>query len=413
MTRTRQFRYGVSFAIIAATFALLTIGGTLPTPLYTLWGDQFAFGAQTTTWIFASYVLGTLVALVLAGGLSDQIGRRPLAIAALVLAGVSTAFFIFAGNVPMLLAGRFISGIAVGLITSAATAALAEFYRGENKAFPSMISTAANMGGLGLGPLIAGVFAQQLPAPTQLVFVMYIIMIALVLVLTFFVPETHPRIPGTRINWVPRVGVPREAVSVYWRSAIAVFPTFTLLALFSSLTPRFLGGTLHIENHIVAGLATFVLFEIGVAAQLVFRSRLPRWSILRGLPLLIIALALVLAGFLSANLALFIAGTIVGGLGSGLTFIGSLGQLSRAVPHDSHAKSVAAYFIAAQLGLALPILSIGILSDVIGLNQSTSAVVGAVMILAAVAWLINFRAGRMKTSPIVVNRPITVPPSAR
>ena len=61
MARTRQVGYGASFAIIAATFALLTTGGTLPIPLYSVWGDALGFGAQTTTWIFAIYVLGTLV----------------------------------------------------------------------------------------------------------------------------------------------------------------------------------------------------------------------------------------------------------------------------------------------------------------------------------------------------------------
>lgn len=391
MARTPKVGYGASFAIIAATFALLTTGGTLPIPLYSLWGDALGFGAQTTTWIFAIYVLGTLVALIFFGGLSDQVGRRPLAFGALALTIVSTGFFLFAANVPMLLAGRFLSGVGVGLITSAATAALAELYKGKNTAFPSMISTAANMGGLGLGPLAAGLFAQFLPDPTRLIFIVFITLVAAVFLLTFFVPETHPRVSGRTIRWTPRVGVPREAVGVYWRSAIAVVPTFTLLGLFSSLTPRFISETLEIHNYAIAGLATFILFEIGVTAQLVFRGRLPRWNILRGLPLLIVALALVLTGFLSGSVIFFGLGTVVGGFGAGLTFMGGLHQLTKAVPHESHAKSVAAYFIAAQSGLAVPVLSIGALAGVIGLTTATSVVIAAVMVLAAAAWVVNLR----------------------
>ena len=391
MARTPTTGYGASFAIIALTFALLTTGGTLPIPLYTLWGQDFGFGAETTTWVFAIYVLGTLLALIFFGGLSDQVGRRPLALAALALTLASTAFFIFAANVPMLLAGRFLSGVGVGLITSAATAALSELYKGQNKAFPSMISTAANMGGLGLGPLAAGLFAEYLPGATVLVFIVFIVLVAAVSVLTFFVPETHPRTPGRKINWAPRVGVPREARAVYWKSAVAVFPTFTLLGLFSSLTPRFIGETLQVTNLAVAGAATFILFETGVTAQLVFRSRPPRWSLLLGLPLLILALALVLAGFLTATLPLFAAGTVIGGFGAGLAFMGGLGQLTSQVPHESHAKSVAAYFIAAQAGLAVPVLSIGALTGPLGLTGATAAVITAVMILAAAAWAINAR----------------------
>ncbi|TDK26491.1 MFS transporter [Arthrobacter crusticola] len=395
MARLPQTRYTASFAIIATTFALLTTGGTLPIPLYTLWGEYFGFGAETTTWVFAVYVLGTLLALIFFGGLSDQVGRRPLAFAALALTITSTLFFLFAANVPMLLAGRFLSGIGVGLMTSAATAALAELYRGSNKAFPSMISTAANMGGLGLGPLVAGVFAQYLPAPTALVFIVFGTLVALVFLLTFFVPETHPRTAGRKINWAPRVGAPRPALGIYGKSAIAVVPTFTLLGLFSSLTPRFIAQTLDVHNLAIAGLATFILFEIGVIAQLVFRGKEPRWSILRGLPLLIAALALVLTGFLTGNLGVFGLGTVIGGIGAGLTFMGGLGQLARAVPHESHAKSVAAYFIAAQSGLAIPVLSIGALTGPLGLTTATTLVIAVVMVLAAVAWIVNRRSPRV------------------
>lgn len=394
MARTPKTGYGASFAIIAATFALLTTGGTLPIPLYTLWGADFGFGAETTTWVFAIYVLGTLLALVFFGGLSDQIGRRPLAIAALVLTIASTASFIFAANVPMLLAGRLLSGVGVGLITSAATAALSELHKGQNKAFPAMISTAANMGGLGLGPLAAGLFAQYLPAPTVLVFTVFLALVAAVTVLTFFVPETHPRSPGRKISWAPRVGVPAQARTVYWKSAVAVVPTFTLLGLFSSLTPRFIAETLQVHNLAVAGLATFILFETGVTAQLLFRSRPARKNLLTGLPLLIAALALVLAGFLAGNIILFGAGTVIGGFGAGLAFMGGLGQLTGAVPHESHAKSVAAYFIAAQSGLAVPVLSIGALTGPLGLTGATAAVIGAVIALAAIAWAINLRKTR-------------------
>lgn len=389
MPRLPQTSYKTSFAIIAATFALMTTGGTLPIPLYTLWGNEFGFGPETTTWIFAIYVFGTLLTLVFFGGLSDQVGRRPLAIAALILAIASTLFFIFAANVPMLLAARLLSGFSVGLITSAATAALSELFRGRNKAFPAMISTAANMGGLGLGPLVAGVFAQYLPAPTVLIFIVFIILVAAVTVLTFFVPETHPRTPGAKFNWALRVGVPRQARTVYWKSALAVFPTFTLLGLFSSLTPRFIAQTLQVHNLAVAGLATFVLFEIGVIAQLLFRSRLPRWSLLLGLPLLILSLALVLAGFLTANFFLFAAGTVIGGFGAGLVFVGGLGQLTGVVDHESHAKSVAAFFIAAQSGLAVPVLSIGALTPTLGLTGATTAVIVTVTVLAAIALAAN------------------------
>lgn len=399
MTSDRRLSRRAQFAAIAVTFALLTTGGTLPIPLYTLWGADLGFGATTTTWVFASYVLGTLLALVLFGGLSDQVGRRPLAFAALGVTVVSTALFALAASVPVLLAGRFLSGIGVGLITSAATAALVEAYPGEGKAVPAMVSTAANMGGLGLGPLVAGFFAEYLPAPTVTVFVVFGALVVAATLLTAAVPETNPR-RADRVRWAPRVGVPRDALGVYWRSAAAVFPTFTLLGLFSSLTPRFVGGTLGVHNLLLAGVATFVLFEVGVVTQLVFRSRDPRWSVLRGLPLLVVALALVLAGVLLPSLLAFAAGTVVGGAGAGLTFLGGLGLLTRAVPHEVHARSVASFFIAAQSGLAVPVLAIGALVGPLGLEAATAVVVALVIGLAMTALPLNARGIRPTAGPL-------------
>lgn len=383
-----------TFFVIAATFALLTTGGTLPIPLYTLWGAEMRFGAGATTWIFAIYVLGTLVALIFLGGLSDQVGRRPLAFAALGLTIASTVLFVLAANMAMLLIARFLSGMGVGLITSAATAALAESYTGNNSKIPAMVSTAANMGGLGVGPLVAGSFAQYLPHPTVFVFVLFLALVVAVTILTIFVPETNPRPIGHTINWAPRVGVPPSARAVYGRSAVAVVPTFTLLGLFSSLTPRFIRDILNIDNLAVAGAATFVLFEIGVIAQLLFRGRDNRRLVLTGLPLLALALGFVLTGLLMASLPLFALGTVIGGFGAGLTFMGGLGQLTSAVPHETHAKSVAAYFIAAQSGLAVPVLAIGVLTHTLTLQTATITVILTVIALTAAAFVLNLQGSR-------------------
>ena len=63
----------------------------------------------------------------------------------------------------MLFVGRILSGLSAGLMTGTATATLTELITAGRQA--SLVATAANMGGLGLGPLIAGLFAQYLPHP--------------------------------------------------------------------------------------------------------------------------------------------------------------------------------------------------------------------------------------------------------
>src|SRR5207248_8361954 len=104
-------------------------------------------------------------------------------LAALVLACASTLLFVLAQDVAMLLAGRVLSGLGTGLLTGTATAGLAELEPTGSQQRAVRMATAANMGGLGLGPLVAGLFAQLAPAPTRLVFVVYLILLVVALLL--------------------------------------------------------------------------------------------------------------------------------------------------------------------------------------------------------------------------------------
>src|SRR5690348_13128337 len=72
----------------------LFMGSTLLTPIYELYRSAFGLSAISLTLLYASYVIGNLVALLFLGRLSDQIGRRPVALAGLGLAALSTLLFL-------------------------------------------------------------------------------------------------------------------------------------------------------------------------------------------------------------------------------------------------------------------------------------------------------------------------------
>jgi MFS family permease len=116
---------------VAYAYLVIMLGTTLPSPLYGLYQDRFAFDAGMLTLIFAAYAGGVLVALLLLlfGGLSDRVGRRPVVTAGLLVAALSGALFVLADDVVVLLVGRVVSGVAAGLVTGVAAAALTELDR--------------------------------------------------------------------------------------------------------------------------------------------------------------------------------------------------------------------------------------------------------------------------------------------
>jgi MFS family permease len=72
--------------VIAAVIAVLFAGSTVLTPLYVIYQQQFGFSQITLTLIYAVYVIGNLTALLLFGRLSDEIGRRRVAVPAIAVA---------------------------------------------------------------------------------------------------------------------------------------------------------------------------------------------------------------------------------------------------------------------------------------------------------------------------------------
>jgi MFS family permease len=179
-----------AFWLMAALFAVTMSGTTLPTPLYVIYQGLWHFSSGVVTLIFASYAGGVLAALLLAGRASDQVGRKPVLATALGLSALSTAAFIMASGLGWLFAGRVLSGLSAGLMTGTATATLMELRGAASSRRASLVATAANMGGLGLGPLLTGLFAAFAPDPTVLVFAVYLVALALAALGLARVPET-------------------------------------------------------------------------------------------------------------------------------------------------------------------------------------------------------------------------------
>src|SRR6202034_2834059 len=150
----------VAFWLAALILSITMIGTTLPTPLYGIYQAQWHFSAAIVTVTFAVYAAAVLATLLLTGRTSDLAGRKPVLAAALGASALSTVVFILAPDVGVLFVGRILSGLSAGLMTGTATATLTELVPASAHRRASLTATAVNMGGLGLGPLIALLFAQ-------------------------------------------------------------------------------------------------------------------------------------------------------------------------------------------------------------------------------------------------------------
>jgi MFS family permease len=380
------------FWFMAYLLTAMMLGTTLPTPLYVIYQGQWHFASWLITLIFASYAGGVLTSLLLAGRSSDQVGRRPVLGVAIALSALSTVVFILAPGLAWLFVGRVLSGLSAGLVTGTATAALAETVGASSPRRATRVATAANMGGLGLGPLVAGLFAQFGPNPTVLVFEVYLALLAVAALGLVVLPESVTARQRLTLRFTG-LGIPTVGRAEFISAGLAVFAAFALLGLFSSLVPSFLSQVLHQQSHAVSGAVVFAMFASAAVVAVLLSRFATRPVVLSGLGILLPALALIVAGLSQASMALFLVGTIVGGVAVGAIFIGSLSTANRLAPAENRGRVVSTYFVFAYVGLTIPVIAVGIAAQNVG--DFRAVLVCAIALAVLSAWsFVGIRRGQ-------------------
>src|SRR5437763_16948038 len=102
------------YAVAAAVIGLGLFASLTPSPLYHDYSVRWHFSPLTLTLIYATYAFGVLASLLLAGGVSDIVGRRPVLLAALGGLAASTTLFLVAGSDAWLFVARGVQGLAPG-----------------------------------------------------------------------------------------------------------------------------------------------------------------------------------------------------------------------------------------------------------------------------------------------------------
>jgi MFS family permease len=382
----------IATAAVATMLAVMFAGAILPTPLYPLLREAFGFSPVTLTLVYAVYVVGNLVALLLFGRLADQIGRRTTSLPAIGFGIASTIVFAAAAGTGWLFAARALSGFSTGLASGTATAWIAETYADRGAGGAARIAAAANFFGCAIGPLIAGILAQFAPAPLQLPFLVYLALLVIVAGTTAFAPETvTKRKPLSEVSLRPRLGVPQQIRLQFVSPAVTGFATFAMIGFYSALIPSLLREALHQTAPIVAGGIVFELFLVA-AITILISGRLPsQRATLTALALLPPSLWLLVLAEITQSLPLALLAAAAGGVAGGLGYRGSLEVINRIAPSDRRSEVVSSYLIALFAGNSVPVIGIGVLAAVTNSTVAHVTFAAVVTVLAGIAMLTGIK----------------------
>ena len=380
----------VAYWLMAAIIGLSLFASSTPSPLYATYRAEWGFSSFALTAVFATYAFGVLAALLVAGRISDDVGRRPVIVGSLVALLLATGLFLVADSVGWLFAARGLQGVATGVAMGAAGAALLDLHPRRDSHSAGLANGVSSTAGMGFGALIAAVIVEYGPAPMRAPYVVLLAIFAVLLVGALLMPEPV----GERRRLSLRLEaptVPREIRRAFLLSSLGVLASWSIGGLFMSLGPQLAAIELDTDNHLAGGAAILALCGAGSVSQLVFQRVAPWRLTAVGALVLAIGMAAVIGSLSLGSASVFLAAAVLMGLGWGTAFLGALRSLTAVIPAASRASTMSAFYVVAYASLSLPALGAGLVVGDWGLLPTFRVVGGLVVVTGLVVAVASWR----------------------
>lgn len=348
---------------------VLTMGTSTLTPLLPLYKSHFGISTGTATLLFVTYTVTVCPTMLIAGNLSDRLGRKRLLLPAMVLMTLASLVFALAESVPLLFAGRVLQGLAIGGFLGVGAAFVVDHARVESKALAAALAGVFFRLGFGLGPGLAGLAAQYGPAPRHTPFWGHIVLMVIGIIAIATASETLMRKaePGPfRI----RIGVPAgQARGFLTYVAPATFMMSFVEGTVLSVVPIFVSETLDVKNLAVIGAIGFMVLALGGLAPFLARGLEPRLSMTIGVLLASTLSLLIVASSTLDNVGIVLFAAAAIGLSNGFILYGGTVICGTIVPIGERGKLMSLLYMCAYAG-TIPTVALGYLADGIGLTAT-------------------------------------------
>ncbi|MED5595346.1 MFS transporter [Janthinobacterium sp. P210006] len=194
-------RLTLALQVLAAclTGLLIPLCFTGPAVALPALGAELRGSAAALNWVINAYILSYGSAMMVAGSLTDVLGRRRVWLAGLALFCAATLAIAVAPSVPLIAMLRFVQGLGGAAAFAAAMSSLAPLFHGAARSrVMSILGTTFGLG-LAFGPLAAGAMLELARWPAIFYATAALGAIGALLVLAS-VPADAPRAQG-RLDW--------------------------------------------------------------------------------------------------------------------------------------------------------------------------------------------------------------------
>jgi MFS family permease len=380
----------VGFAGAACSLVAVFAASASPIPLYELYRRTDGLTHADLSLTAVAYFVAVMAALLVFGRLSDHVGRRPVALAALLITAAGTLVLTDVHSVAPLIAGRVLQGIGCGLASSALAAFIVDSAPASPSWLASAVTTGSPMVGLTVGALGSGALAEYGPAPRTLVYLVGAGVLVACAVLIVAARETVARAPGAIAGLRPQVRVPPAARALLPAASATFVATWALGGFYQAFGPSVAADQLGTTNTLIAAVIfASLMAPSAIGAPLAGRTS-PAGAQRIGIVVFFAAVVAILLSLHAGTVVPFIIASAVAGAAQGTTFAASMRALLAHAGAAERAGVLSAIYLLSYGGAAIPGLIAGQLSRSVSLFDIALGY-GA---LAALACAVTFVAAR-------------------
>lgn len=377
------------FWILAAMLLVSVASSAVPSPIYPVYAAEWHLTPLMLTGVFAIYVAGLLASLLVAGRLSDHVGRKPVLVVGGLGVALSLGLFAMADGVVALVVDRIVQGVSVGLLIGALGAALIDNSLERHPTMAGVLNGVIPPIALATGAMSSGALVQWGPAPEQLVYLLFGALLVLLVLALFVVPEQVQRRPGALRSLRPTISVPRSSRRLFRGVAGSLVASWALGGMFLSLVPSALGTVFGITNHFAAGALIAVVTGVGALTGLAIQRMDTRRAVLLGLVALVLGPIVTVSFVFAHSLPGMVVGSAVAGVGFGAGFQAPLRMLLATAAPTHRAGLLSTIYVVSYLAFGVPSVIGGLLEPSVGLVPVIAGYGGFIVLAAVVALVLQ------------------------
>tara|TARA_B100000700_G_scaffold107545_1_gene121329 strand:+ start:2624 stop:3820 length:1197 start_codon:yes stop_codon:yes gene_type:complete len=355
-----------AFFVAASIQILVFACAGAPISLFNVYRAQDGLSHSDLGWVSLSYFIAAALALLVFGRLSNHLGRKPMAGAALLCVLLSCVTMIAMQNSLALLFARALQGFACGVAASSVGAYVTDLGSYRRKSWVALITSCAPMIGIPLGAVSSALLVNYAPAPKLLIYTLIATVAVMLLGLLLQCEETVQRKGNVCSALKPDFYMPKAALRPFATLSAVVVATWSIGGFYQAFGPEIVATALGSDNALISALAfssVMVLTPLGgaLAGRFVAQRAIGVAMLILVTALMVIACALYFGW-----LEVFLAASLSVGIAQGVASSAGMSVLIADISREHRAGMLASVYMVSYLGAVLPALIASIAANYVG-----------------------------------------------